>query len=157
GITVPMPHLNPEGPSETGAFLPKPPSPILPTSAAQVARAVSLIETRTGTLFRCEVEVATIGRGLNAPRAQDDKSAYLDLSRACDTGEAEYLGVSRRHAEIRRGSTGWTIIDLGSTNGTRIRRQDQNTWTELAPRQSFPLVDGDSLQFGLLEVVVALS
>jgi pSer/pThr/pTyr-binding forkhead associated (FHA) protein len=122
-----------------------------------VPRAVSLIETRTGTLFRCEVDSATIGRGLDSPRVADDKSAYLDVSRACDAGEAEYLGVSRRHAELRREPTGWAIIDLESTNGTRLRHQGQKTWTELAPRQPSPLAEGDALQFGLLEVVVAFS
>jgi ABC-type multidrug transport system ATPase subunit/ABC-type multidrug transport system permease subunit len=29
-------------------------------------------------------------------------------------------GISRRHAEIRRGDAGWTIADLGSKNGTRV-------------------------------------
>ncbi|MEA2180689.1 MAG: hypothetical protein QOG77_3986, partial [Solirubrobacteraceae bacterium] len=29
-------------------------------------------------------------------------------------------GISRRHAEIRRGDDGWTIADLGSKNGTRV-------------------------------------
>jgi pSer/pThr/pTyr-binding forkhead associated (FHA) protein len=29
--------------------------------------------------------------------------------------------VSRRHAELRRGSTGdWQIVDLGSTNGVKV-------------------------------------
>jgi hypothetical protein len=28
--------------------------------------------------------------------------------------------VSRRHAELRRDDDGWTLTDLGSTNGTRV-------------------------------------
>jgi pSer/pThr/pTyr-binding forkhead associated (FHA) protein len=35
--------------------------------------------------------------------------------------------VSRRHAELRRGSTGdWQVVDLGSTNGVKVngRRVD---------------------------------
>ncbi|HXT34501.1 MAG TPA: FHA domain-containing protein [Chloroflexota bacterium] len=156
GITIPMPHLNPREPvREAGPSLPRAPMPAPLTR--QVPRAVSLIETRTGTLFRCEVDSATIGRGLDSPRVANDKSAYLDLSRACDTGEAEYLGVSRRHAEIRREASGWAIIDLESTNGTRVRHKGQTAWTELAPRQPYSLAEGDALQFGLLEVVVAFS
>ena len=46
---------------------------------------------------------------------------YLNLSRACNTGEAEDLGISRRHAEIGRQEIGFLVRDLGSTNGTRLR------------------------------------
>jgi hypothetical protein len=28
--------------------------------------------------------------------------------------------VSRRHAELRRGERGWLLVDLGSTNGTKV-------------------------------------
>jgi pSer/pThr/pTyr-binding forkhead associated (FHA) protein len=28
--------------------------------------------------------------------------------------------VSRRHAEIRAAGDGWTVVDLGSTNGTKV-------------------------------------
>lgn len=158
GITVPMPHLNrDESLTGAGSPAPLPPTPRPAPFTRQVPRAVSLIETRTGTLFRCEVDLATIGRGLDSPRVADDKSAYLDLSRACDSGEAEYLGVSRRHAEIRREASNWVIIDLESTNGTRVRHKGQTTWTELVPRQPSSLVEGDALQFGLLEVMVAFS
>ena len=47
--------------------------------------------------------------------------------------------VSRNHAEIRPRGTGYVVIDLSSTNGTKvngIRVQEQE------------LVDGDELQFG---------
>ena len=48
--------------------------------------------------------------------------------------------VSRRHAEIRRGASGWSIRDLGSTNGTIVNgaRLDR-------PRT---LADGDSVTIG---------
>jgi pSer/pThr/pTyr-binding forkhead associated (FHA) protein len=28
--------------------------------------------------------------------------------------------VSRRHAEVRATGDGWTVVDLGSTNGTKV-------------------------------------
>lgn len=156
GVTVPMPHLDPPGTTTVVAPPPAPDlSPIASLPRRVVPRAISLIELRTGTLFRCEVELAVVGRGLDTPRSPDDKSAYLDLSRACDPGEAEYLGVSRRHAELRREAAGWMVADLGSTNGTRLRRQTEKIWTELVANQPAPLSEGDMLQFGLLEVTVA--
>jgi hypothetical protein len=39
----------------------------------------------------------------------------IDLS-----GDNEDAAVSHKHAVLRRTETGWTVTDLGSTNGTRI-------------------------------------
>jgi hypothetical protein len=46
--------------------------------------------------------------------------ASLGRSRECDCVFAD-PNISRRHAELRRGSTGdWEIVDLGSTNGVKV-------------------------------------
>ena len=45
--------------------------------------------------------------------------AVLGRSRDCDI-VLEDTNVSRRHAEIRPAATGWTVADLGSTNGVRV-------------------------------------
>ncbi len=47
--------------------------------------------------------------------------------------------VSRNHAEIRPHGTGWALVDLGSTNGSRINGRKV---TEQA------LADGDDISFG---------
>ena len=39
----------------------------------------------------------------------------IDLS-----GDNEDAAVSHKHAVLRRTETGWTVTDLGSTNGTRV-------------------------------------
>jgi len=52
--------------------------------------------------------------------------------------------VSRRHAELRREGSQWTIIDLGSTNGTVVNGK-------LA--REHRLKDGDKLTFGNTELV----
>ena len=37
----------------------------------------------------------------------------------CDVAQSD-PNVSRRHAEVRRQGTGFVVVDLGSTNGTRV-------------------------------------
>jgi hypothetical protein len=49
--------------------------------------------------------------------------------------------VSRRHAEIRRvDGGGWMLVDLGSTNGTKVN--------ELRVNGTRPLEDGDTVSLG---------
>lgn len=47
--------------------------------------------------------------------------------------------VSRNHAEIRPAGSGWVLVDLGSTNGSRVNG---------ARVSIHPLEDGDELGFG---------
>ncbi|MDB5076042.1 MAG: hypothetical protein JWO42_2221, partial [Chloroflexi bacterium] len=89
--------------------------------------------------------------------ASSSSQPYINLSQACDPGEAEDLGVSRRHAEIARRDTGYAIRDLASTNGTRLKRAGQPNWSTLQPQEWTLLQEGDILQFGLLELAVSLS
>ena len=48
--------------------------------------------------------------------------------------------VSREHAQLRRGPDGWMILDLGSTNGTKING------VKISDEQL--LVNGDEITFG---------
>ncbi|MFQ5791741.1 MAG: FHA domain-containing protein, partial [Acidobacteriota bacterium] len=48
--------------------------------------------------------------------------------------------VSRRHLEIRRSETGFEVVDLRSTNGSRVNRR------RLLPGRPVPLQAGDLLQ-----------
>jgi hypothetical protein len=62
------------------------------------------------------------------------------IGRATDAGvRVSDTSVSRRHAEIRPASGGWTIVDLGSTNGTRVNG---------APVTERKLEDGDTITVG---------
>jgi Protein of unknown function (DUF3662)/FHA domain len=53
--------------------------------------------------------------------------------------------VSRRHAEIRPSETGWTIRDLGSTNGVRVNGRPV--------RGSEALQPGDQIELGTVSAV----
>ena len=56
----------------------------------------------------------------------------------CDVAVGD-PNVSRRHAEIRRQGNGFVVIDLGSTNGTRVNG---------AGVKQRPLADGDQITVG---------
>ncbi|MDQ3530139.1 MAG: FHA domain-containing protein, partial [Actinomycetota bacterium] len=49
--------------------------------------------------------------------------------------------VSRRHARVERNGDGWSITDLGSTNGVKVNGESVRSAT---------LRDGDRLQLGSL-------
>jgi pSer/pThr/pTyr-binding forkhead associated (FHA) protein len=53
--------------------------------------------------------------------------------------------VSRRHASIERRGDGWVVVDLGSTNFTRVNGQRVRRERELA--------HGDELSFGRTKLV----
>jgi Protein of unknown function (DUF3662)/FHA domain len=70
--------------------------------------------------------------------------AVIGRSRECDI-VLQDSNVSRRHAEIRpTGGDGWTIADLGSTNGVRVNGRAINAATPLHP--------GDDIVVGTVDV-----
>jgi hypothetical protein len=69
--------------------------------------------------------------------------ATIGRSRDCDV-VLDDANVSRRHAEVRRSSGGgWTIADLGSTNGVRVNGR------EITGTQ--PLAAGDHVVVGTVD------
>ena len=59
--------------------------------------------------------------------------------------------VSTRHAELVQGPDGaWSFTDLGSTNGSAVRRGGDRGFADLrsAQRTMAPLIDGDELHLG---------
>ncbi|MEA2253696.1 MAG: hypothetical protein QOI62_1141 [Solirubrobacteraceae bacterium] len=70
--------------------------------------------------------------------------ATIGRSRECDIVLAD-SNVSRRHAELRPRGDGWTVTDLGSTNGVRVNGRD------LHPREPHALAPGDRLEVGTVD------
>jgi len=68
-------------------------------------------------------------------------------SHECDV-VLEDAGISRRHAEIRPRAEGWTVADLGSTNGVLLNGRPV--------RDEQPLHAGDKLELGSTEIVFEL-
>jgi hypothetical protein len=59
-----------------------------------------------------------------------------------------HLGLSRRHAIIRRTEHGYEVLDLGSVNGTWMNDQ------RLVPHKSYPLASGSHLRLGRMHLLV---
>jgi hypothetical protein len=79
----------------------------------------------------------------------DQDNVTLGRLPECEIALAD-AGVSRRHAEVRRGGDNtWLVSDLGSTNGTKV-----NGLRISAPRQ---LQDGDEITVGSTSVRFAAS
>jgi FhaA, N-terminal domain/FHA domain len=84
--------------------------------------------------------LAVAGRRLIVP----PDGGTLGRSRECDI-VLDDAGVSRKHAELRRGTQGWTLADLGSTNGVRVNGRELREPCVLRP--------GDRIELGSTEAV----
>jgi hypothetical protein len=126
--TPPLPPAEPDGvPLEAGgtrayevAALSQQEEP--PAPALEPARGVIVY---AGVRHEVEHPVLTVGRGRDCDITIDDPS------------------VSRRHAELRREAAGYTIVDLGSTNGTQLNG---------AKIDQAALADGDRITVGQTEL-----
>jgi hypothetical protein len=58
------------------------------------------------------------------------------------------LGVSRKHAVIRKTDSEYEIIDADSTNGTWLDKQ------RLVPNQAYPLPSGGIIRMGQMQLIV---
>lgn len=57
-------------------------------------------------------------------------------------------GMSRAHAEIRLVNWDVTVVDRGSTNGTRARLPGYHDWIRLTPNQPMALIHGAEIMLG---------
>jgi predicted component of type VI protein secretion system len=95
---------------------------------------------QTGARRRPKALLLVSGRRLLvAPRG-----ATIGRSRDCDI-VLDDSSVSRRHAELRPGAAGWSIEDLGSTNGVRV-----NGLSVYGPQE---VRTGDRIEIGSTEML----
>jgi pSer/pThr/pTyr-binding forkhead associated (FHA) protein len=73
-----------------------------------------------------------------------EHGAVIGRSRECDIVLAD-SNVSRRHAELRPAGMGWTVGDLGSTNGVRVNGRRVGG-------EPMPVQDGDRIELGTVPV-----
>jgi CheY-like chemotaxis protein len=79
-------------------------------------------------------------------RTDPDTSTFPDIDLSPYRGIES--GVSRRHAEIQAQEQHLLVVDLGSTNGTRLNGH------RLLPHEPYRLRHGDTLSIGLAEMKV---
>lgn len=82
-----------------------------------------------------------IGRPTDSDAALE---SVLDLSDVA----AYAMGVSRRHAKIRRTATGFEVIDLDSRNGTWLNAE------RLVPNKPYPFASGSQLRIGKMRLLL---
>jgi pSer/pThr/pTyr-binding forkhead associated (FHA) protein len=99
------------------------------------AASMLVIEAQIG---RVRERIALEGERVAIGRPDPARDQYPDIDLRADDA------VSRRHAEFRRDRHGWVLVDLGSTNGTRLNGR----WLEA--HQEAPLSDGDVIEVGAL-------
>jgi ABC-type multidrug transport system ATPase subunit/pSer/pThr/pTyr-binding forkhead associated (FHA) protein len=135
-IAPPQRGQQPFPPPAPQHFAPPPPArPATPTPTPPVAKplaqappaTVELVRTTTGKLERIQLtkDVTRLGR---------EPGIEVEI-------EAAAAVVSRRHAEIQRRDGQYTLVDLGSFNGTLINEQRITSPT--------PLYDSDRIQLGM--------
>ena len=92
---------------------------------------------------RREVSPALLAVGGRHLRLPPD-GGTIGRSRDCDI-VLDDVGISRHHAEIRPGHDGWTVRDLGSTNGVLVNGEEA--------REEQQLHSGDRVGLGSTEIV----
>lgn len=78
-----------------------------------------------------------------------NENAPLDASLLDLTELGGYqMGLSRRHALIRRTGDGFEVVDLASTNGSWLNDQ------RMVPNKAYPLASGAQLRFGRMRLLI---
>ena len=72
------------------------------------------------------------------------KGSTIGRSHDCDI-VLDDAGISRHHADVRPGPDGWTVEDLGSTNGVLLNGRRIH--------EPQPLRPGDRIELGSTEIV----
>lgn len=92
-----------------------------------------------GTLWDIAIPFSAISRNGGVTIGRDENAADVPLPET---------GVSRLHVRLEINEQGLAAVDLGSTNGTFINSRP------LTPSYGYPLVDGDTMTVGSLNLRV---
>ena len=110
-------------PTQTGTL-----TPTLPTKLVQTINTPKEITARAALVLASGQRIDLTEEIVKIGRHQSCTIVFADSN------------VSRVHAQLQHDSTGWLIVDLGSTNGVKVNG------TKISKEKS--LTDGDELEFG---------
>lgn len=85
-----------------------------------------------------------LGQSISIGRVDTRQGIWPEVDLTLDEGAEK--GVSRKHALVRTSDEGVVLVDLGSTNGTRVNDR------RLLPERPHLLTNGDMVRFGNLQV-----
>lgn len=100
------------------------------------------LRAANGFFFPLKSKITVVGR--NDPKS----GIFVDVDLTALAPDPRI--ISRKHAQIEQEGDRFYIVDLGSTNGTRLNGQ------RLMPREKKPLWDGDVIEFGKNGVTLTL-
>ncbi|GAC1362421.1 MAG: hypothetical protein NVSMB42_22050 [Herpetosiphon sp.] len=121
-------------------------TPVVSSDQQQSQPPVTTAASQAGPrLVSSDGQVLTIKQEAEQVIGRDDpiSGIHPDIDLTAAGGESG--GVSRRHATLHFENGNWSVIDLDSTNYTRINGN------RVAPNVSTPLHNGDKIQFGRLQ------
>ena len=135
-----------EGLDAPPAFAATPPPVAAPVPGGTIDQTV-LYQEPASALAAAAAPRPSAARGVLRGRQGDYRLAepvtVIGRSRRCDIVLTD-PNVSRQHAEIRRQDDGFMLVDLGSTNGTRVNRRDV---------KQVVLQHGDRIELGTTELL----
>lgn len=103
-------------------------TPTLPTKLVQTINTPKEITARAALVLASGQRIDLTEEIVKIGRHQSCTIVFADSN------------VSRVHAQLQHDSTGWLVVDLGSTNGIKVNG------TKISKEKS--LTDGDELEFG---------
>jgi pSer/pThr/pTyr-binding forkhead associated (FHA) protein len=118
----------------------KPPAWLYDESVVAAGSIAIYVEGSSKPVFSGSNDELVIGR-----KVDDSAEGLLDLSAL----GGYHLGLSRRHAKIRRAGSGYEVIDLSSSNGTWLNDE------RLTPNQPYSLPNGSQLRLARMRLFVA--
>lgn len=118
-----------------------------PVPHANVAANQPVWRVRFDALFGAN---RTIGLDINGEIFLGRGEAGPEFVGMYDSNDADKLGVSRRHAMLRPTDNKLFLMDLGSTNGTRLNGHS------IGVNTPYSVSDGDRITLGRLEFIVTV-
>ena len=86
---------------------------------------------------------------------ETDRTLVVGKDATCEL-KIDTRGVSRKHCQLESNGQGWSIIDLGSTNGISVNGKAFAGRDLPAMKKAIPLCDGDEIGIGAAVLIIGI-